>query len=134
MLRYILRSENLWIDGYHIGDHVWHTHAFRELDWNSDPTLAKDLSLARSWFQQGKDNDYELYSPRPGKTIVMESIPEGFCTNTSETVKSTMKLYISGNNPDEPLPTKAIELIFPREMDWNKDGRVDSKRAVCDNT
>ena len=93
-----------------MGDHVWHTHAFRELDWNMDPTLAKDLSLARSWFQQGKDNEYELYSPRPGKTIVMESIPEGFCTNTSETVKSTMKLYISGNNPNCTTATFGISL------------------------
>ena len=79
-----------------MGDHVWQTHAFRDLDWNSDPTLARDLSLTRTWFEQSKDNDYELFAPRPGKTIVMENIPQGFCTNSSETVKSSMKLYISG--------------------------------------
>ena len=32
------------------------------------------------------------------------------------------------------LPTQSTEQIFPREVDWNKNGRVDSKRAVCDNT
>ena len=81
-----------------MGDHVWQSHAYRELDWNSDPTLARDLSWTRSWFQQGKDNDHELFSPRPGKTIVLENIPQGFCTNSSEPVKSSMKLYISGKS------------------------------------
>ena len=93
-----VRSNNLRIDGYHNGDHVWKTHSFRELDWNSDPTLARDLSLTRSWLQLEKSNDYELFSPRPGKTIVLENIPKGFCTNSSHPVKSRMKLYISGKN------------------------------------
>ena len=92
----ICRSDKLWIDGYHMGDYVWQTHAYRDLDWNSDPTLARDLSLTRSWFKEAKDSDQELFSPRPGRTIVLENIPEGFCTNSSQTVKSRMKLYISG--------------------------------------
>lgn len=100
-----------------MGDHVWKTHAYRELDWNSDPTLARDLSLTRFWFEQGKDNDHELFSPRPGKTIVLENIPEGFCTNSSEPVKSSMKLYISGK-----FLFRSIQQCLTRKVDWDKDG------------
>ena len=114
----ICRADNVWIDGYHVGDHVWQTHAFRDLDWNSDPTLAKDLSFTRSWFDQGKDNEYELFSPRPGKTIVLENIPEGFCTNTSEAVKSSMKLYISGRRFSFYFSSQNPT----RKVDGGKDG------------
>ena len=85
----------MWIDGYHDGDHVWRTRAFREHDSNQDPAKIEDLSVKRAWHNEPSSTEYEVFSPRPGKSVVFNGIPEGFCTNTSES-PSKIKLLLSG--------------------------------------
>ena len=85
----------MWVDGYHDGDHVWRTQAFREHDSNQDPAKIEDLSIKRAWHKQPTSTEYEVFSPKPGKSIVFNSLPDGFCTNTSES-PSRLKFYISG--------------------------------------
>jgi hypothetical protein len=39
---------------------------------------------------------HEVYSPRVGRPVLFESIPTGFCTNSSDTTKSTIVFYMTG--------------------------------------
>lgn len=86
----------MWLEGYHVGDHVWQARAHRELDHNWDPSKIEDLSANRGWYQEGISTEHQVFSPKPGKPVMLESVPMGFCTNSSETPKSTMKFYVTG--------------------------------------
>ena len=79
------RSKNLWIDGYNVGDDLWKTYSYRGLDFNTDPTLAQDLSHTRIPYEKGKDNDLEFFKPRklPVKFL---TFPVGFCSSSSDMV------------------------------------------------
>ena len=77
------RSENLWLDGFSVGDQNWQTYSYRELDFNDDPTLAVDLSLGRSLDEVMIDGEYEAFRPRKLPKL---SFPQGFCSSSSDMV------------------------------------------------
>lgn len=52
--------------------------------------------MSRAWFKNGSDNEFEVFTPRPGKPVVFGGLPPQFCTNISETPRSTMKFYLAG--------------------------------------
>ena len=112
-----VRSESVWLEGYDDSDHIWKTHGFREFDKNNDPAAIKDLSLAKSWFQEGVDTEHELSSPKPTKPVLFDSIPPGVCTNSSDT-QSTLKFFLTGTWDKKKLmdtPTK-IQLSSPYNL------------------
>ena len=83
------RSENLWLDGFSMGDQNWQTYSYRELDFNSDPLLAVDLSLDRSFHEAASDGIYEAFKPRKLPHL---SFPTGFCGSSSD-----MVFYVTGS-------------------------------------
>ena len=112
---------------------MWRTRAFRELDKNKDPANIEDLSLERLWYKLGQNNEFEQYSPRSGKTLEFQSLPEGFCTNSSETPKSTMKFFMTGTwNPMQMVtsPPQVEIVIKPRVTSlYNWQFRVGAKNV-----
>ena len=90
----------------------------------------EDLSQRRLWWKSPDDSTFEVFSPRPGKTVVLEGIPTNFCTNDSS---STTKFYISGQwSPIKmaALPPTVEFIITPRkELLFSWTLRVGSKNT-----
>lgn len=103
-----VRSKNVWLDGFDVGDHTWKTRGFRDFDLNKDPAQIQDLSFKRMWHEDGVDNEYEFFKPKrlPLKFL---NIPPGFCTNDST---STMKLLLIGTWIPKKMSEKTPQIIF----------------------
>ena len=75
----------MWLDGFNIGNKLWKTYSFRELDFNHDPKDAVDLSYSRRFYEETENKEMESIKPRklPLKFL---NFPVGFCSSSSDMV------------------------------------------------
>lgn len=75
----------MWLDGYNIGNKIWKTYSYRELDHNNDPKDAMDLSHSRQFYEESENKEMEFIRPRklPLKFL---NFPIGFCSSTSDMI------------------------------------------------
>ena len=75
----------MWLDGFNVGNKLWETYSFRELDFNNDPKEAMDLSFSRKFYEEKENKEFEAIKPKklPLKFL---SFPPGFCSSSSDMV------------------------------------------------
>lgn len=115
----------MWLDGFNIGNKLWKTYSFRELDLYNDPKDAMDLSHSRTFFEEKENKDMEFMKPRklPLKFL---SFPEGFCSSSSDMVFQVtgkwQSLLLSARPPIVQFHVNKTTDLFVWEFKYEKKG------------